>query len=206
MYVGRILEKKPIAMKDFDPQAVAEVARRHLETIREPRRRRILQNFIEHAEAEARGDYDALMKSCSRERQVYATHGSSFPAPQSYAELEQHYWQLIAMNLYWIHFEVEKLAVDDDVVFVEGLVHQLYPGALIEPLFGFAPEDTSAVYQLTKRTALSFVFDEAGLGAGEHAWSDGPTTRDDLVRVAPEELPPGFHENPLAGRSFAPSA
>lgn len=203
MYIGRILEKKPIAMKDFDPMAVAKVARRHLETIREPRRRQILENFIEHAEAEGRGDYEALMASCSRKRQQYATHGSAFPAPQSYAELEEHYRNLIAMNLYLIHFEVEKLVVGEDVVFVEGLVHQLYPGQLIEPLFGLEVEDSKAVYQLTKRTALSFVFDEEGKGAGEHAYADGPTTLDDLVKVPIEEVPRAFFKNPLAGRADA---
>jgi hypothetical protein len=198
MYIGRVLESRPIAMKDFDPMAVVHVARRHLETIEEPRRRRILENFIEHAEAEASGDYERLMASCSRKRQQYATHGSDFPAPGSYAELEVHYRNLIAMNLYLIHFEVEKLVVGTDVVFVEGLVHQLYPGQLVEPVFGFAVDDPEAVYQLTKRTALTFVFDEDGKGAGEHAYADGPTTPDDLVKVAPEEVPAAFWANPLA--------
>jgi hypothetical protein len=111
MYIGRILESKPIAMKDFDPLAVAKLARRHLETIEEPRRRQILENFIEHAETEATGDFDALMASCSKKEQHYATYGSRFGAPQSYEELEKHYRGLIESNIYLIHFEAEKLVV-----------------------------------------------------------------------------------------------
>jgi hypothetical protein len=199
MYIGHVLEKRPIAMKDFDTLAVAKVARRQLESIREPRRRLILENFIEHAEAEGRGDYDALMASCSRKQQVYATHGSDFPAPQSYEELERHYFGLIAMNLFVIHFEVEKL------VFVEGIVHQLYPGHLVEPFFGVKVEDPARVQQLTKRTALSFVFDADGKGAGEHAFSDGPTVAADFTPVADDEVPAIFHAHPLAGRT-APGA
>ncbi len=198
MYIGRRLENRPIDMKEFDVLAVAKVARRHLETIEEPRRRRILENFIEHAEAEATGDYEALMASCSKKRQSYATYGSDFPAPQSYAELEKHYHGLIASNTYLIHFEAEKLAVDDDVVFLEGLVHQLYPGHLIEPIFGFPVDDPAAVYQLTKRTSLTFVFDEDGKGAGEHAYSEGPTTPGDLEKVPADLVPKAFYENPLA--------
>lgn len=201
MYIGHVLDDRPIAMRDFDTLAVAKVARRHLESIHEPRRRQILRNFIEHAEAEGRGDYDALMASCSRKQQVYAVHGSDFPAPQSYAELERHYFNLIALNLYVIHFEVEKLVVGTDVVFVEGLVHQLYPGALIEPIFGFEVDDPGAVHQLTKRTALTFVFDDEGKGAGEHAISAGPTTAADFVAVAEDEVPAIFHAHPLAGRT-----
>jgi len=100
-----------------------------------------------------------------------------------------------------IHFEVEKLVVGDDVVFVEGLVHQLYPGHLVEPFFGVKPEDPARVQQLTKRTALSFVFDADGKGAGEHAWSDGPTVAADFTPVPDDEVPAIFHANPLAGRT-----
>jgi hypothetical protein len=197
MYIGHMLESEPIAMSDFDTLAAPRVARRHLESIKEPRRRQILQNFIEHAEAEASGRYTDLMATCSLKRQQYATFGSEFGAPQSYEELAAHYHGLIASNIYLIHFAIEKLAVGEDVLFVEGIVHQLYPGELLKPIFGLEVEDDSAVYQLTKRTALTFLFDADGLGAGEQAYSDGPTTLDDLVKVAPEEVPEAFYKNPL---------
>ena len=145
MYIGRILESKPIAMSDFDTMAVVKVAREHLGTINEPRRRAILENFIDHAAAEASGDYAALMASCSKKKQEYATFGSEFGAPQSYEELEVHYRGLIESNIYMIHFEVEKLAVGDDVLFLEGIVHQLYPGNLLKPIFGFEVDDEAAV-------------------------------------------------------------
>ena len=199
MYIGRILESKPIPMSEFDPTAVVKLARRHLETIEEPRRRQILENFIEHAEAEALGDYEALMASCSRKEQHYATYGSRFGVPQSYEELEKHYRGLIESNIYLIHFEAEKLVVGSDVVVVEGLVHQLYPGHLLGPLFGIEVEDPKAVYQATKRTCVLFVFDEDGKGAGEHAYSEGDLTAADLVKLAPEEVPEQFWSNPLTG-------
>ena len=84
-----------------------------------------------------------------------------------------------------------------NVLFLEGIVHQLYPGNLLKPIFGFEVDDAAAVYQLTKRTALTFVFDEDGLGAGEQAYSAGPTTIDDVVKVAASEVPEAFHHNPL---------
>jgi len=200
MYVGQILEKRPMPMADFDPLRIVKFARRHLETIEEPRRRAILENFIEHAEAEALGQYDRLMASCSPQEQVYAVYGSTFfPAPQSYAELEKHYHGLIAANIYLIDFEAEKLIVGNDALVVEGLVHQLYPGQLLEPVFGIRVDDPEAVYQATKRTCVFFVFDEAGMATGEHAYSDGPLSADDLVKLAPEEVPAAFWKNPLTG-------
>ena len=197
MYIGRILEHRHIPMSEFDQMAVVKVARAHLETIKEPRRRQVLENFIEHAEAEMSGDYEALMASCSKKSQVYANYGSDFGAPQSYEELEVHYRNLIASNVYLLHFEVEKLAVDDDVVFIEGLVHQLYPGSLIEPIFGIAVDDPEAVHQLTSRTALTFVFDEEGKGCGEHSYSSGPKSKEEFLALAAEEVPETFFHNPL---------
>lgn len=58
----------------------------------------------------------------------------------------------------------------------------------------FAVANEGAVHQLTKRTALTFVFDEDGLGAGEHAYADGPTTLEDFVEVARNEVPAAFWE------------
>lgn len=84
---------------------------------------------------------------------------------------------------------MEKLCIGRDTLALDGIVHQLYPGALIEPLFGFAPDDPASVYQLSKRTCIWFVFDEDGKGCGEHAYSNGPTTPADLVPVAPELVP-----------------
>ena len=198
MFIGHILENKPIDMAQFNLMAAVEAAERHLETIKEPRRRQILENFIDHARTEASGDYEGLMATCSRKEQHYASYGSRFGTPQSFAELETHYRGLIESNIYLIHFEIEKLVVGDDALAVEGLVHQLYPGELLEPLYGIVVDDPAAVYQATKRTCVFFVFDEDGMGAGEHSYSDGPLTADDLVKLASDEVPDVFHHNPLA--------
>jgi len=203
MYAGQVLAERPLDMRRFDPLNVARVAEAHLATLDDPRQRQILQNFIEHAAAEATGDYARLMGSCSRRRQSYTAWGAGpgFAAhlPQSYEELEKHYHGLIAANIYLIHVEVEKLCIGRDTLALDGIVHQLYPGALIEPLFGFAPDDPASVYQLSKRTCIWFVFDEDGKGCGEHAYSNGPTTPADLVPVAPELVPAAFYRNPLTG-------
>lgn len=200
MYIGHILENKPIAMKDFDPLAAAKTARRYLETIQEPRRRQILENFIEHAEAEAVGEYDRLMESCSKKEQIYSIYGGSkFGAPQNYDELVPHYRGLIEANIYVIHFEIEKLIAGDDALVVEGLVHQLYPGELLTSIFEIEVDDPKAVYQATMRTCVFFVFDEDGKATGEHAYSDGDLTAGDIVKVKAEEVPEAFWSNPLTG-------
>lgn len=202
MYVGRTLEEKPVDMRDFNPNNVVDVAKNYLKTLKNPRQRQILENFIDHAEAEANGQYQRLMKSCSRKSQHYSAYGAggdySSHLPQSYAALEEHYYGLIAANIYLIHFDVEKLIVGENELVVEGIVHQLHTGDMIKAIHNIDVNDPRAVYQLTKRTCIFFIFDEDGNGAGEEAYSNGPITAADIVKVDPELVPTAFWENPLA--------
>ncbi len=203
MYIGRMLQEEPLDMRQFNPNHVAEVAESCRSSMHTPRQRQILDNFIEHARAEANGHYEALMASCSRKCQSYSAWGAGegYQAglPQSYEALVHHYRMLIELNIYLIHFEVEKLIVGEDELVLDGIVHQLYPGELLSAIFGVEVEDPQAVYQLTKRTCIFFVFDEEGKGCGEHAYSNGPTTAANIIRVPPELVPEAFWNNPLKG-------
>ena len=42
---------------------------------------------------------------------------------------------------------------------------------------------------------MLFGFDEDGMGAGVHAYSVGPLTKDDVVMVPAEDVPEIFHRN-----------
>jgi hypothetical protein len=202
MYVGKTLEEKPIDMRVFNPTHVVDVARDYLATLTNPRQRQILQNFIEHAEAEGHGLYDELMATCSRHSQHYSAYGAggdySAHLPQCYPALETHYHGLIAANLYLIHFDVEKLIVGENELVIEGIVHQLHSGAMLRLIHNIDVDDADAVYQLTKRTCLFFIFDKDGNGAGEEAYSNGPTTAADVVKIDPKLVPAAFWKNPLA--------
>jgi hypothetical protein len=202
MYIGRTLVETPIDMRSFNPTHVVEVARDYLKTLNSPRQRLILENFIEHADAEGKGLYELLMKSCSRHSQHYSAHGAGGDyaehLPQSYSALETHYYGLIAANIYLIHFEVEKLIVGENELVVEGIVHQLHSGEIIKTIYNIDVDDPKAVYQLTKRTCVFFIFDAEGKGAGEEAYSNGPTVAADIVKVDPSLVPAAFWKNPLA--------
>lgn len=203
MYVGRILEEKHIEMEDFDQLSIGKAARAELEKIKEPHRRKILENFIEHAEAETTGDYEALIASCSSKRQQYAVYGcSQFQKdiqPQDVEGMKEFYHMLVASNVYIIHADIEKLIVGDDSIYVEFIIHQLYPGEIIPAAFGFEFGEEGEVYQLTQRVATVFVFDEDGKGCGEHSWTDGETRPDQLRKEDPRKVPEQFWNNPIEG-------
>ncbi len=203
MWVGRILEEKHIDMKDFNPSAIADTAREVLKTIKEPQRRAILQNFIEHAEAECTGNYDALIASCSSKSQNYAVYGAAEPIkemqPKTVQEMKDFYRVFVESNTHMIHGEIEKLIVGDTELYVEIMLHQLYPGEMLPLAFGTEFGEEGEVYQLTQRVATIFCFDDENKGCAEHSFTDGPTQPEWLRKEDPRTVPEAFWNNPVTG-------
>ena len=203
MYVGRILEEKHIDMKDFNTSAIADTAREYLKDIKDPQRQAVLQNFIDHAEGECMGDYDKLIASCSTKGQTYAVYGchefTKEMQPQSVEEMKDFYHAMVEANTYLIHGEIEKLIVDDHELYVELILHQLYPGEYLPIAFGMDFGEAGEVYQLTQRVATVFVFDDENKGCGEHSWTDGPTQPEWFRKEDPKTVPEQFWNNPVAG-------
>lgn len=181
-------DEKPIDMKDFDPMAQVNTLKKVQETIKDERRRKILDNAINHAIAEASGNYEALMASCSRKRQSYmfwgATPGSlQHPVKSSYEELEKFYGGIIASGAWRIHFDVDKVVVGDDEIVMDGVMHQLYPTEILNAMMPFKVDSSHRAYQMTKRMAVTFMFDEDGISCGEHSYTNGPVVPGDFTPI-----------------------
>tara|TARA_B110000444_G_C18839572_1_gene598035 strand:- start:2596 stop:3213 length:618 start_codon:yes stop_codon:yes gene_type:complete len=197
MYIGCRLEEKAISMSNWNQMNVADRATELLIKVKEPRRRQILENFIEHATAECVGDYKRLMASCSKKRQRYEVYGRDIDRstlPQSYKALEKHYHKLIEQNLYNIHTELESLSVGEDSLVLDTITHQLLSGANVLRILGIDMKDSLGVYMVSRRLCIIFIFDEDGLGCGEHAYCCGPATKKHLTKLSPEQVPESFNK------------
>lgn len=206
-----IQEVNPVAapmadMSQFDTTYAACVANEHLKSISDPRRRKILINFRDHALAECMGDYDALMATCSQKRQNYVVHSptkNDFSAhqPQSYEELLPHYKALIDLNMYVIHTDIKKLTVGDDELLIDVSHHQIIPGEIAVNLYGIPEADSKATYEMFARIWVVFIFDEDGMGCGEHAYS-GLTTIDNLRKLEDDQIPSEYKRGPTKVADF----
>ena len=201
MHATATAEVKPLDMRRFNHRAGHEFALPLRGSFGLERRNAIFENYLAHVDTESRGDYGGLMATCSRRSQSYAAYFSPYAEkagmPQSYAELERYYHDLVASNTYLIHREVDKLVVGDDELFVDGVIHQLYPGrVLVERGLQLDPK---TVYQLTARVGVLFMFDEDGLGCGEHAYAP-VITEVHYTTVAPDLVPKVFWNNPVTER------
>ena len=206
-----IHEVNPVAapmadMSKFDPTHVARIANEHLKTISDPRRRKILINFRDHALAECMGDYEALMATCSKKRQNYIIHSPtknpfSEHQPQSYEELLPHYKALIDLNMYVIHTDLKKLTVGDDELFIDASHHQIMPGQALADIYGIKEAEPDAVYEMFARIWVVFVFDEEGMGAGEHSYS-GITDINSIRKLETDEIPKEYFLGPRKVADF----
>lgn len=201
MYVNEI---NPVPasmdMENFDGANAARVTNEHLKTITDPRRRKILINLRDHALAESMGDYEALMATCSRKTQNYVVHATSKNdfvefLPQNYEELELFYKGLIDLNMYVFHSEMKKLVVGDDEILLDVSYHQIISGENAVNLYGIKEADLDSTYEVFSRIWLIFIFDEDGMGCGEHSYSGG-TTIENLRKLEDDEIPQEYKRGP----------
>ena len=83
----------------------------------------------------------------------------------------------------------------EDELVIEGVVHQLYSGEMLQPVHQIETADPQAVYQLTKKPCVLFSLDEYGKRSGEPAYANGPATADDVTIVAAELVATQFLQN-----------
>ncbi len=201
MYIDEIIDEQPLDMALFNSAASRQTATQVLATIEQPRRRQIMKNYIDHAYYEGTGELDKLMPLCSKQRQQYLKIGDANPTeglPQSYQELEKYYYELVCSNIYILHREIDKLIVGDNALLTDGVIHTLYPGDYLQDAMDVPQIDRAAVYQLTKRVPVVFLFDDEGLSVGEHIYMTTSTAQ--FTVVDSEQVPAQFWNNPITGK------
>ncbi len=200
MYVGKEIKTEAIDMANFDVTNAAMIANEHLKTLTDPRQRKIMINFRDHALAECLGDHEALMATCSRKHQRYIIHGSDLDLdhmqPNNYDDLFDYYKALIDLNVYIIHTELEKLIVGQDAIMLDAVVHQVLSGEQIQDFFGLEGVDRETIYQAWSRAGIMFIFDEDGMGCGEHSFADGGMSLDRIREIPESLIPPQYFSEP----------
>ena len=68
-------------------------------------------------------------------------------------------------------------------------------------LYGIAEAEVDATYEMFARLWVVFIFDEDGMGCGEHAYS-GLTTIDNLRKLQEHEIPSEFKRGPVKVADF----
>jgi hypothetical protein len=160
------------------------------------RQRRMLDNLIRHMRAETvEPDLDALMATVSPDPN-YHSWGSAprDAAPKGRQAVHDFYRAFLEGVGHEVEFEVERMALGNDVLAMDGVVRRIFPGSGL-PLgdaAGVSMEgreiDPDAYYLWETRMACFFSFDEHGLVCREDTYATGAPT-ETFRRLEPHEVP-----------------
>ncbi len=163
------------------------------------RHRLLLQVLIDHLQAEATEDFDRLLSTLSDDPQYHFwIADSGFDAgPKGLAAVTSHYTQLYEEGRNTVHYDIERLVVDDYCIVTEGVFHQVYPGRVLQDR-GLEVDDPAGAYAVTMRLVLFWPYNDEGKLVGEDSYSDGLMfTPERVTKLNPEDLPGTYNEPAL---------
>lgn len=157
----------------IDPATTWRRVTERLATERNPRHRQNLEVVLAHMRAEAACDLEGLMATLAPEPRYHAW-GAPDPlySPQGREAVRNFYAAFIASGAHRLALDVDRLLVDDDAVFTEGLMRIAYPASVLA-LLGHTVADADAFYLYETRMAVVWPIDADGLIVGEDTYVGG---------------------------------
>src|SRR4051812_28951029 len=152
----------------------------------DPVLRRNLELLIQHMKSEAALDMENLMSTVS-ERAHYHTYSGStdLPEPRGKAGVQAFYEAFAASGAGKLHHDIDRLVVDRDCIFTDGIMRMAYPGRTLQA-GGIEIDDPDAYYLFETRMAIVWPIDEHGLFVGEDAYTSG----DGFAGIAQRKIDP----------------
>jgi hypothetical protein len=177
-------------------------AEERLATEPDPVLRRNLELLIKHMKGEAAGDLDAVMSTVS-ERAHYHTYNGLGEQndPRGKDGVRKFYEDFIASGAGKLHHDLERLVIDRDCIFMDGIMRMAYPGRTLQAR-GIAVDDPDSDYLFETRMAIVWPMDEDGLFVGEDAYME----KDGFAGIADRKIDPAdiIRYEPAGASDVAP--
>ncbi len=172
----------------IDPNRTWKLVEAKLAQETSPKRRRNLELVLAHMKAEARGDIEGVVATlCEKPR--YVTHdlpGEAVMNPQGDKDAVRQFYDLtiIQTGAHRLELDCDRVIVDDDAVFTEGVMRMAYPGTTLQAM-GHAVDDPEAYYLYEARMGVVWPVDpESGMLRGEETY----TGTDGFAGIADRKL------------------
>jgi hypothetical protein len=161
----------------IDPNNTWTLVERKLAAETSPRRRRNLELVLAHMKAEARADIEGVVATLT-EQPRYVMHSSPDDGPRNPVgskDAVRAFYDLtiVQTGAHRLEFACDRVIVDDDAVFTEGIMRMAYPGTTLQR-YGIAVDDPEAYYVAQSRMGVVWPVDltEDRL-TGEEVYSSG---------------------------------
>ncbi|WP_067666788.1 nuclear transport factor 2 family protein [Nocardia miyunensis] len=172
-------------MPIIDPTKSWEPLEERLSRTTDERHRQVLSIVLEHMKAEAVPDVDRLMATLAPHPEYHFWYGNADNGPKTTEGVRAYYEAFAASNANHLVFEIDRLAVDNDLVMTEGWMKMIYPGAAAQAI-GVEVDDPNGDYLLVFRQVINWPIDADGLIIAEDAYSTSPTS---VIKLSLEDLP-----------------
>jgi hypothetical protein len=161
----------------LDPNRTWKLVEKRLADERDPTLRRNLELVLAHMKCEAKADIEGVVATLT-EKPRYVTH--SMPEdpilnPTGSKDAVRRFYDLtiVQTGAFRLEFACDRVIVDADSVFTEGLMRMAYPGATLRAM-GIEVDDPNAYYVGETRMGVVWPVDHSeGRLTGEETYSGG---------------------------------
>ncbi|MGH7819206.1 MAG: nuclear transport factor 2 family protein [Candidatus Binatia bacterium] len=175
-------------MPKLDPNRTWKLVEKRLADERDPTLRRNLELVLAHMKAEARSDIEGVVATLT-ERPRYVTYtrpDDPMMNPTGSRDAVRRFYDamIVQTGAHRIEFACDRVIVDADAVFTEGMMRMAFPGATLRAM-GIEVDDPNAYYVAETRMGVVWPVDHAEQRlTGEETYSCG----DPFVGIAERKL------------------
>jgi hypothetical protein len=165
-------------MTSLNPNLTWRLVEKRIAQETDPTRKRNLELVLAHMKAEARADIEGVVATlCEKPR--YRTYGT--PAddtilnPQGSKDAVRNFYDvtIVQTGAHRLEFACDRVIVDDESVFTEGLMRMAYPGSTLRAM-GIEVDDPEGFYLAEYRMGIVWPVDaDEGKLTGEEVYSVG---------------------------------
>ena len=162
---------------ELNPNNTWKLVEQKLAAQTDPKRRRNLELVLEHMQREAQADIEGVVATLC-DSPSYVMHGNTDNEalnPTGSKDAVRNFYDLtvVQTGAHRLELTCDRVIVDDDAVFTEGLMRMAYPGKTLA-FMGIEVDDEDAYYLSESRMGIVWPIDpESGLLTGEEVYSAG---------------------------------
>ena len=192
----------------IDPNRMLNVIRGLLDTETNPTRRRNLETLIAHMMAETlEPDLEVLMATVAPEPAYHSWGAAPYDAaPKGRDGVTKHYAEFHANVGNAVEFFIERMAMSDTLLAIDGTVRRVFPGGglALGDAAGVSVDrsqlDDDGFYLWETRMAVFFEFDDDGLVLAEDTYATGGDAQH-FRRLDDDEVPQSLRERACGSRT-----
>ena len=161
----------------LDPNLTWKLVEERFRAETDPRRKRNLELVLQHMQAEARADIEGVVETLT-EKPRYVLHSNPEDPvlnPNGSKDAVRAFYDatIVQTGAHHLEFDCDRVIVDEDSVFTEGVMRMAYPGHVLAAM-GLEIGDAEAYYLSQCRMGIVWPFDaDEDRLTGEEVYSSG---------------------------------